>query len=157
MSTNGSDAATFLFLFVCAGFQIILYLLFAILVSRQSDMVVSRRWKASILMGIIQCVTIVVGFGLLSLFVTAKDVAFSFDMNMIARLSTAIPSVFALSTMIICLAMPFVFLATFGSYIRFIQTCDFMLDKYWKLPQQSLTSKANLKIDSDTYFQRSIK
>jgi len=157
MSINGSDAATFLFLFVCAGFQIILYLLFAILVSRQSDIVISRRWKASILAGIIQGVMIVVGFGLVFLLVKVENANFSPQTDIAAWLSTAIPPVLVLATMSICMAMPGVLLATVGSYIGFIQTSDSLLDRYWKLPQQSSTSIANLKTDSDTYFQRSIK
>ena len=115
----------------CAIFAIAGYVIFAVLVSHQANPVEARRWKAAIVIGILQgmlMVLILLGV-LLSTILPKPSPANQGDAAWFVSLFQTILSVAGCFT---CLTVPVMFIATIGSYINFIQTCDAYVEKFSK-------------------------
>lgn len=91
--------------------------------ARHPNIQTAKRWRVSILVGCLQGIVIlgmIVGIAILnSTQITHLDWK-------VAAQQIGINLIFAT-----CLAMPFVFMATIGTYIGFVQYCDYWLERAW--------------------------
>jgi len=119
----------------CAIFAIAGYVIFAVLVSHQANPVEAKRWKAAVVIGIIQGMLIVFLLIVLGIYLLLSAV-FQKSGNPsqvdAAGLIKGFQAILSLGGCLTCLTIPTMFMATIGSYLQFFQTGDLWVEKFSK-------------------------
>jgi len=94
---------------------------------------VSRRWKASVISGV------VLGLSIHSIYYILRLAGWLIQVNLatipsslIIYFSQLIPGILGIDSIII---MPIIIMATFIAYVRFEQSGDRLIEKYWRNPK----------------------